>query len=97
MISQNSSPWLNYVILVLLVSDLFWWCNNDVRVPLLQHPIPHPSPPLSFPLLYFLYLLPGTLSSFRRVYEEPIVRGREPDAPRDDKELGERRANEVNN
>lgn len=38
----------------------------------------------------------GTLSSFRRVYEEPIVRGREPDAPRDDKELGERRANELN-
>ncbi|XP_046840079.1 DNA repair and recombination protein RAD54B-like [Xenia sp. Carnegie-2017] len=37
----------------------------------------------------------GTPSSFRRVYEEPIVRGRQPGATNEEKELGECRATEL--
>ena len=33
--------------------------------------------------------------SFRRVYEEPILRGRQPDATAEEKEIGESRASEV--
>ena len=37
----------------------------------------------------------GTQASFRRVYEEPILRGRQPDATVEDKEIGESRASEL--
>ena len=37
----------------------------------------------------------GTQASFRRVYEEPILRGRQPDATAEEKEIGESRASEV--
>ena len=40
-------------------------------------------------------LVPGTQASFRRVYEEPIVRGRQPGATAEEKEIGENRASEV--
>lgn len=38
----------------------------------------------------------GTQSSFRRLYEEPIVRGQQPDASGEDKLLGQTRAAELN-
>ncbi|XP_028396792.1 DNA repair and recombination protein RAD54B-like [Dendronephthya gigantea] len=38
----------------------------------------------------------GTQASFRRVYEEPIVRGRQPGATAEEKEIGESRACELN-
>ena len=37
----------------------------------------------------------GTQSSFRRLYEEPIVRGQQPDATGEGKLLGQTRAAEV--
>ena len=37
----------------------------------------------------------GTQSSFRRLYEEPIVRGQQPDASSEEKLLGQTRAAEV--
>ena len=40
-------------------------------------------------------LVPGTQASFRRVYEEPIVRGRQPGAIAEEKEIGGNRASEV--
>ena len=39
----------------------------------------------------------GTQSSFRRLYDEPIVRGQQPDANNEDKLLGQTRAAEVTN
>lgn len=39
----------------------------------------------------------GTQSSFRRLYEEPIVRGQQPDASTEEKLLGQTRAAEVTN
>ena len=39
----------------------------------------------------------GTQSSFRRLYEEPIVRGQQPDASSEEKLLGQTRAAEVIN
>lgn len=44
-----------------------------------------------------LFFLPhlGTQASFRRLYEEPIVRGQQPDASGEEKLLGQTRANEV--
>ncbi|XP_027053891.1 DNA repair and recombination protein RAD54B-like [Pocillopora damicornis] len=38
----------------------------------------------------------GTQSSFRRLYEEPIVRGQQPDASSEEKLLGQTRAAELN-
>ncbi|XP_074637415.1 DNA repair and recombination protein RAD54B-like isoform X3 [Acropora palmata] len=38
----------------------------------------------------------GTQASFRRLYEEPIVRGQQPDASVEEKLLGQTRANELN-
>lgn len=38
----------------------------------------------------------GTQSSFRRLYEEPIVRGQQPDASTEEKLLGQTRAAELN-
>ncbi|XP_067033427.1 DNA repair and recombination protein RAD54B-like isoform X3 [Acropora muricata] len=38
----------------------------------------------------------GTQASFRRLYEEPIVRGQQPDASGEEKLLGQTRANELN-
>lgn len=38
----------------------------------------------------------GTQSCFRRLYEEPIVRGQQPDANSEEKLLGQTRAAEVN-
>ena len=46
-------------------------------------------------LTMFLSFL-GTQSSFRRLYEEPIVRGQQPDATGEEKLLGQTRAAEVN-
>ncbi|NXL86592.1 RA54B protein, partial [Alectura lathami] len=37
----------------------------------------------------------GSLSTYRRVYEEPIVRSREPSATEEEKDLGEKRAAEL--
>ncbi|XP_021562277.1 LOW QUALITY PROTEIN: DNA repair and recombination protein RAD54B [Carlito syrichta] len=37
----------------------------------------------------------GPLSSYRKIYEEPIILSREPSAPEEEKELGERRAAEL--
>ncbi|XP_006761258.1 PREDICTED: DNA repair and recombination protein RAD54B isoform X1 [Myotis davidii] len=37
----------------------------------------------------------GSLSSFRKIYEEPIIVSRQPSASKEDKELGERRAAEL--
>ena len=45
-------------------------------------------------LFFFLPHL-GTQASFRRLYEEPIVRGQQPDASGEEKLLGQTRANEV--
>ena len=39
----------------------------------------------------------GTQSSFRRLYNEPIVRGQQPDANNEEKLLGQTRAAEVTN
>ena len=39
----------------------------------------------------------GTQSSFRRLYDEPIVRGQQPDASAEEKLLGQTRATEVTN
>jgi len=39
----------------------------------------------------------GTQSSFRRLYDEPIVRGQQPDANSEEKLLGQTRAAEVTN
>lgn len=39
----------------------------------------------------------GTQSSFRRLYDEPIVRGQQPDASTEEKLLGQTRAAEVTN
>lgn len=39
----------------------------------------------------------GTQSSFRRLYDEPIVRGQQPDASSEEKLLGQFRAAEVIN
>lgn len=39
----------------------------------------------------------GTQSSFRRLYDEPIVRGQQPDANNEEKLLGQTRAAEVTN
>ena len=47
------------------------------------------------PLLCFPFT--GTQSSFRRLYEEPIVRGQQPDATSEEKLLGQTRAAEVIN
>uniref|UniRef100_A0A8C2VN22 DNA repair and recombination protein RAD54B n=1 Tax=Chinchilla lanigera TaxID=34839 RepID=A0A8C2VN22_CHILA len=37
----------------------------------------------------------GSLSSYRKIYEEPIIMSREPSASKEEKELGERRAVEL--
>ncbi|XP_025936794.1 DNA repair and recombination protein RAD54B isoform X4 [Apteryx rowi] len=37
----------------------------------------------------------GSLSTYRKIYEEPIVRSREPSATKEEKELGENRASEL--
>ncbi|XP_064240447.1 DNA repair and recombination protein RAD54B isoform X5 [Aotus nancymaae] len=37
----------------------------------------------------------GSLSSYRKIYEEPIILSREPSASEEEKELGERRASEL--
>ncbi|XP_030072552.1 DNA repair and recombination protein RAD54B isoform X3 [Microcaecilia unicolor] len=37
----------------------------------------------------------GSLSTYRKIYEEPIVKSREPSATKDEKELGEVRATEL--
>uniref|UniRef100_A0A8C9EK16 RAD54 homolog B n=1 Tax=Pavo cristatus TaxID=9049 RepID=A0A8C9EK16_PAVCR len=37
----------------------------------------------------------GSLSTYRKVYEEPIVRSREPSATKEEKDLGEKRAAEL--
>ncbi|XP_050172723.1 DNA repair and recombination protein RAD54B isoform X2 [Myiozetetes cayanensis] len=37
----------------------------------------------------------GSLSTYRKIYEEPIVRSREPSAAKEEKELGEKRAAEL--
>ncbi|XP_075069909.1 DNA repair and recombination protein RAD54B isoform X2 [Mixophyes fleayi] len=37
----------------------------------------------------------GSLSSYRKIYEEPIIRSRQPSATREEKELGEERASEL--
>eukprot|EP00073_Rattus_norvegicus_P036269 XP_008761765.1 PREDICTED: fibrinogen silencer-binding protein isoform X4 [Rattus norvegicus] len=37
----------------------------------------------------------GSLSSYRRIYEEPIVMSREPSASKEERELGERRTTEL--
>ncbi|NXE76915.1 RA54B protein, partial [Cochlearius cochlearius] len=37
----------------------------------------------------------GSLSTYRRIYEEPIVRSREPSATKEEKEFGEKRAAEL--
>ncbi|KAJ7395263.1 DNA repair and recombination protein RAD54B [Pitangus sulphuratus] len=37
----------------------------------------------------------GSLSTYRKIYEEPIVRSREPSATKEEKELGEKRAAEL--
>ncbi|NWQ74407.1 RA54B protein, partial [Columbina picui] len=37
----------------------------------------------------------GSLSTYRKIYEEPIVRSREPSATEEEKELGEKRAAEL--
>ncbi|NXG74575.1 RA54B protein, partial [Baryphthengus martii] len=37
----------------------------------------------------------GSLSTYRKIYEEPIVRSREPSATKEEKELGEERATEL--
>ncbi|XP_068020467.1 DNA repair and recombination protein RAD54B [Melanerpes formicivorus] len=37
----------------------------------------------------------GSLSTYRKVYEEPIVKSREPSATKEEKELGEKRAAEL--
>ncbi|XP_075271963.1 DNA repair and recombination protein RAD54B isoform X3 [Opisthocomus hoazin] len=37
----------------------------------------------------------GSLSTYRKIYEEPIVRSREPSASKEEKELGEKRAAEL--
>uniref|UniRef100_A0A8C9A4N6 DNA repair and recombination protein RAD54B n=1 Tax=Prolemur simus TaxID=1328070 RepID=A0A8C9A4N6_PROSS len=37
----------------------------------------------------------GSLSSYRKIYEEPIILSREPSASEEEKELGERRATEL--
>lgn len=39
----------------------------------------------------------GTQSSFRRLYDDPIVRGQQPDASTEEKLLGQTRAAEVTN
>lgn len=48
-------------------------------------------------MIYFFFFLPhlGTQASFRRLYEEPIVRGQQPDASGEEKLLGQTRATEV--
>lgn len=45
------------------------------------------------PLSFFPFT--GAQSSFRRLYEEPIVRGQQPDASSEEKLLGQTRAAEV--
>ncbi|XP_038600612.1 DNA repair and recombination protein RAD54B isoform X2 [Tachyglossus aculeatus] len=37
----------------------------------------------------------GSLSTYRKIYEEPIIRSREPSATKEEKELGEKRAAEL--
>ncbi|NWU88770.1 RA54B protein, partial [Upupa epops] len=37
----------------------------------------------------------GSLSTYRKIYEEPIVRSRDPSATKEEKELGEKRATEL--
>uniref|UniRef100_A0A8D0LAV7 DNA repair and recombination protein RAD54B n=1 Tax=Sphenodon punctatus TaxID=8508 RepID=A0A8D0LAV7_SPHPU len=37
----------------------------------------------------------GSLSTYRKVYEEPIIRSQEPSATKEEKELGEKRASEL--
>lgn len=54
-----------------------------------------PDPPLVCLMVMPVSL--GTQSSFRRLYEEPIVRGQQPDASSEEKLLGQTRAAEVIN
>nr|XP_006111066.1 DNA repair and recombination protein RAD54B isoform X1 [Pelodiscus sinensis]XP_014426961.1 DNA repair and recombination protein RAD54B isoform X1 [Pelodiscus sinensis]XP_025038303.1 DNA repair and recombination protein RAD54B isoform X1 [Pelodiscus sinensis]XP_025038310.1 DNA repair and recombination protein RAD54B isoform X1 [Pelodiscus sinensis] len=37
----------------------------------------------------------GSLSTYRKIYEEPVIRSREPSATKEEKELGEKRAAEL--
>ena len=46
-------------------------------------------------LTSIIFPFTGTQSSFRRLYEEPIVRGQQPDATSEEKLLGQTRAAEV--
>ena len=43
----------------------------------------------------FLLMHTGSYSAFKKVYEEPIVFSRQPAATGEEKDIGERRANEV--
>ena len=40
-------------------------------------------------------MFPGSHSAFKKVYEEPIVQSRQPNATTEEKDTGERRAEEV--
>lgn len=46
-------------------------------------------------LTSIIFPFTGTQSSFRRLYEEPIVRGQQPDATSEEQLLGQTRAAEV--
>lgn len=58
-------------------------------------PTDFPDPPLVCLMVIPVSL--GTQSSFRRLYDEPIVRGQQPDASSEEKLLGQFRAAEVIN
>ena len=50
--------------------------------------------------MYVLHTVPlfailGSHSAFKKVYEEPVVQSRQPNATREEKDIGERRAEEV--
>ena len=48
-----------------------------------------------FFLLLLIIDVSGSHSAFKKVYEEPIVQSRQPDATTEEKDIGERRAEEV--
>ena len=53
------------------------------------------SPDLPLVCLMVIPVSLGTQASFRRLYDEPIVRGQQPDANSEEKLLGQTRAAEV--
>ena len=50
----------------------------------------------SYPCLFLFLCSLGTVSEFRRKYENPILRGRDADASDSDQKKGEEKLSEVN-